>query len=339
MMQRVESGQISCLVVGPVTKPESVENTFSSIRQVLPEAEIVFSTWQNESKKVTGYDLAVESKDPGPTIDLNRRPYNVKRQAVSIAAGLRVSTRPYALKLRVDTPMHSDALCTYDPLWIHGKPGLFIGKIVMPNVCLRNPLVFPQLYSICDVVHFGLREDILEMWRYCEQENELSYLHPSTYKPRFIGNFVGYSRLRCVAEQACLQTSMVMNHQLQSYFNSPNDLSYADFINYRKILCRYFEVIRYEECGVTLPKRTWSPGFVRKSFLKPHDSYYLRSGNDRLLWLFALTNKYLLSWFRPVFWSPTISHFLFRFAPNIAPRIRAIFHVVRGDKSFGTHRG
>jgi hypothetical protein len=338
----IDSADVSVIVQGPVTAPTTTNQVIGSIRQCLPRAEIIFSTWLGHGAGIAGFDICRESSDPGNFVDLNGRPCNYVRQAVSTYAGLMQASRLFSLKLRTDTPLANANLCVYDDRWIEksGKP--FLGKLVMPSVCVRDPLRFPQNYSVCDIAHFGLTQDLQHLWRSALSFPIDSFVFAAdAFRPNLLGNYVGYSRIRSVPEQSCLIA--VLNesgtYSTPIRLNGPCDMTFENFVRARSILKRACFIVPFSECGVILPRRTWSPWFVRRSFVAPNapnGGLYLGNGNDRALWLLAVLNKYCLCFGRASFWAATTSHVLFRFAPLIGKRARAAFHGFRGDRSFGS---
>jgi hypothetical protein len=332
----ISSDEISVVVQGPALDKDAVNRVVRSVRLALPGAEIILSTWAGQQDGVLGWDVSMESLDPGCFTDLNGRPCNHRRQARSSYRGLLAATRRYSLKIRVDTPMLNSNLCIYDDDWLtKGKP--FKGKIVMPNTCVRDPLKFPQNYSLCDIAHFGLTEDLLALWSAADEIAESSFVMDENYRPRHWGNFIGYSRLRSVAEQTCLIALLNKGRAYETpvVLADPCDMSRENFQRARAALKQSFHIL-YKDWGVELPRRTLSPWFVRSSFVSSSGSIYLSQISDSVLWPIALANKYVFSLFGPAFWAPAVSHILFRHCPSWGRTARRWFHRFRGDVSFGS---
>ena len=105
---------ISVVIHGPVqATPDRgmetgiTEKAITSIREHLPGAHIILSTWPGQPTESLDIDELVISDDPGANIiayDFDGTPLteNNNRQIVAVAAGLRKVKTPYAIKLRSD---------------------------------------------------------------------------------------------------------------------------------------------------------------------------------------------------------------------------------------------
>ena len=58
----IDSSEISVVAQGPV-RPDTAES-LSSVRRVLPRAEIIFSTWEDEKADGLPFDKIVRSRMP-----------------------------------------------------------------------------------------------------------------------------------------------------------------------------------------------------------------------------------------------------------------------------------
>lgn len=341
VVKRIESSEISVVVQGPIghtaDKLRECARTLESVRTYLPDAELVLSTWEGEAVESLDYDLVVRSADPGCWIDNNGRPCNLNRQILSTTAGLKACTRKYALKLRVDTPLHSDAMCV---IGTEGPTHFFSERVTMSNIVLRNPLRFPQLLSLSDLCQFGAREDLMLIWDVplarADETRRKSYP-----KIPLRGNFIGYSSLRVVPEQYPLEC-LAIRAMGVSRLPDPNEISLGLMRRYEEFLFGNFLILDYRQCGVSFPRRTWSPSFVADSFYTTDEIAAVRellAKSERAYMVrFARTwcNKYLFSWFRLAYLVPLASHVLFRYVPGVASKARRAFHLLRGDMNFGS---
>jgi len=84
---------ISVIVQGPVVgAPDHLtRRCLASVRQHLPGAELVLSTWQGSDTGGLEYDLLVPNQDPGapPYVDLPHLRNNVNRRSSPPATGSR----------------------------------------------------------------------------------------------------------------------------------------------------------------------------------------------------------------------------------------------------------
>lgn len=140
-----------------------------SIRQVLPGATIILSTWEGSEVDGLDYDVLVESQDPGAGFcdSAHHIRNNVNRQIVSSRNGLKAARTPYALKTRCDIQLVSDGFLRYFEK--HGalKPGnnaIVDNRIVINNLYCSDPRISRFCFHVSDWVQFGLTRDVLNMW-------------------------------------------------------------------------------------------------------------------------------------------------------------------------------
>lgn len=167
----IKSKDISVVIQGPVDTtytPKCVE----SVKRLLPEAEIIVSTWSGSDISNLQVDKSVFSEDPGCGYDGrdNRRALNVNRWVVSSVAGVRLASRSYVLKCRSDSELVNVKFLKY---WDkYGKRDKFYSlaqhKILIPSPYTmkylgdgqKNKIFTP--FHVSDWYCFGLRSDIQE---------------------------------------------------------------------------------------------------------------------------------------------------------------------------------
>ena len=170
---------ISVVVQGPVEKYNDREQedgiTFKclqSIRQHLPGATIILSTWRKQNLDGLDYDLLVLSEDPGRNIrqyNSKGRPkyYNNNRQIVSSVEGLKQVKTKYAMKLRSDNYLtSSDFVILQKKYQKRCDEYKFLQeRIVMSNVFARKFAKGHLVpFHLNDFFYFGLTSDLLLMW-------------------------------------------------------------------------------------------------------------------------------------------------------------------------------
>jgi hypothetical protein len=175
----IDSSLISVVVQGPVQHTGSsryaLPTTFlalRNLRRLLPDAEIIFSTWKGEDTRLLdSFDSLIESMDPGPQgSGTGLVPSNINRQIVSTCAGLAVATRKYILKIRSDIILEGlDFIGYFEKAQLLDKerPRLFRSRVVCNNLSSRAPLSKQSgayLFHPADHTHFGLAEDIKTLW-------------------------------------------------------------------------------------------------------------------------------------------------------------------------------
>jgi len=159
------SSEISVVVQGAVD-PQYAPQCLQSIRKILPQAEIVLSTWENTNVSDLSYDKLVINKDPGGYPMSPWETNNSKRQIVSTVNGIKESSRRYVLKLRSDLELTGTGFLKYFKQFpIYKKEWHFITeRIVIPSMITRDPRIWESPMCPSDWCSFGLREDMLMLW-------------------------------------------------------------------------------------------------------------------------------------------------------------------------------
>ena len=164
----IDAKDISVVVQGPIfhqldeeTGMEWTERCTKSIRSVLPEAEIILSTWENEDVSKLEYDRVLYNVDPGVLHCTGTNLPNINRQLVSTLNGVKAASRKYVLKLRSESYIENEDFWKYFGLYTNRnkkfritKNRLIIDQYVDPLPALR-PFYASEAYV------FGLKEDIL----------------------------------------------------------------------------------------------------------------------------------------------------------------------------------
>ena len=172
---KIKPKLISVVIQGPLYRDndkafDGADKCVKSIRKYLPEAEIIISTWEDESLENLDFDFAIKNKDPGG--DLKG---NVTRQIISTYAGIQKSTRPYILKFRANLTLKNSnitSICIVEKDFTNSKFKFRDFRITTTNLILRNPRKYHLLFHISDLVQFGRRNDMEDLWKI--ESNELS---------------------------------------------------------------------------------------------------------------------------------------------------------------------
>ncbi|WP_276133803.1 WavE lipopolysaccharide synthesis family protein [Polluticoccus soli] len=208
------SSDFSVVIQGPVIgkpgEPEVNQRTkqaIESVKKVLPEAEIIISTWEGTDVSHLDYDKVVFNADPGAITyndhELKNVYNNNNRQIVSTYNGLKQATRKYAMKLRGDcTLLHSGFMVFLNGFLIKSRYSFFKHRILVPTIYSRNPRKVPLLYHVSDIFQVGFTEDMLDLWNIpLQPEPETTRAY--SYDTRFYTDpfrFNGY-KMRYAAEQ------------------------------------------------------------------------------------------------------------------------------------------
>lgn len=170
----ITSEQISVIIQGAYN-PEITPKTIKSIKKLLPDSQIIFSTWENTviPKEATENIQIVFNKDPG-AYEFNApsgKLHNINRLIYSTQKGIELAKRPYTLKLRSDMCLNNknflklykfkDRCCNYK---------LFTNRIL---VCDTFSLKFEENtqgqrhyrpFHISDWFYFGTTSDIQKLY-------------------------------------------------------------------------------------------------------------------------------------------------------------------------------
>ncbi|TFF33873.1 WavE lipopolysaccharide synthesis family protein [Pseudomonas sp. RIT623] len=202
---KIDSSEISVIIQGPIVhrsynygRQSITQAAVNSVRLLLPDAEIIVSTWAGEEPPSPLIDLFLENPDPGAQkASPESLANNVNRQIVSTVAGLKQATRKYCLKLRTDIVLKSiDFIETYSSdKFSRTNYSLFERRIVSNNLTSRNPVRYYQatpffnwklLFHISDHVHFGLKQDMLLLWDLpLQTKSEAEYFVERVHPERF----------------------------------------------------------------------------------------------------------------------------------------------------------
>lgn len=166
MKSRVCSSDIGVVVQGPVVgKPDDAPaarhtcRCLQSVRQHLPGAQVILSTYESADVRELDYDVLVRSDDPGALpFRQDGTVNNVNRQIVTTRAGLEKVSRPFALKLRSDLLLTGDGFLRWWGRW--GER-----RVLSCTVYARNPRrFFPYPFHPSDWFFFGRTNDVRAIW-------------------------------------------------------------------------------------------------------------------------------------------------------------------------------
>lgn len=175
----INNSDISVVVQGPVQaladRPMDegiTARALKSIRQHLPGATIILSTWEGQPVEGLDYDELVLSADPGPNINRYRRDgtpdrVNNNRQIVSTLNGLKRVTTRYAMKLRSDNFLVGDQFkALQQKFGARNERCRFLQERVVVNNTFTREYAkgLPVVFHACDFFHFGLTRDVIALW-------------------------------------------------------------------------------------------------------------------------------------------------------------------------------
>ncbi|MDR3237422.1 MAG: WavE lipopolysaccharide synthesis family protein [Spirochaetia bacterium] len=179
---------ISLVVQGALDRKDTPK-CLRSIRESLPGAEIILSTWEGSDVSSLDYDVLVLNKDPGSAFqDIRRKARaNINRQLVSTQNGIAKASRKYIMKLRSDLILSGAGFLWYfDKFPFRDSSLHFLAeRIMVPTVFSRLASSQRGLYEFSTPFHvsdwwfFGLADDIRS---YFEQTQLVNLTEYSNYK-------------------------------------------------------------------------------------------------------------------------------------------------------------
>jgi hypothetical protein len=189
-----ELRDLSVVVQGPVMggrrdaeDQQLTRRCLASVRNHLPEAQIVLSTWRGSDLANLSFDVLIENDDPGPVYytDLPGKSNNVNRQITTTRNGLLAADRRYSLKLRSDMIVEGTGFADYfNRFPVRCDWSFLKSKVVSSTMYARIPgHIFQWPFHPGDWFFFGETQDVRDIWDI-----------PLSPEPDFTNWFVGRPR-------------------------------------------------------------------------------------------------------------------------------------------------
>jgi hypothetical protein len=251
----ISSDEISVVIQGAIGGDDLSEQVVGSVRRHLPGAEVVLSTWEGERELAVPVDRRIESEDPGAPWQIHEEwPANTNRLLRSTVAGLKACTRPYALKLRTDTPLSGTGFLEVFQRYPQRAAALRLlhDRIVVINFYCWNPDRRPfGLFSVADTVNFGRIEDLRDVWdRPLDEEPANSTWFES--HPRPDPDRAPWAGFRYTPEQL-LWLGFVRKH-VEVPFDHFNDVTPTSQLVSELSIANNAVIVERDRFGVELPK-------------------------------------------------------------------------------------
>jgi len=279
----------------------------SSIRNLLPNAEIVLSTWKGTVVSHLDYDKLVLNDDPGAISYSEKEPTyfnNNRRQTVSTLAGLNAATKTYAVKMRGDCKLSDVDFIYHLKDYPRGnRYRFFKQRVVIPTKYSRNPRRIAQLIHPSDIFQAGLLDDLLNLWDLpLQPEPETTRAIPEHKKVFNNALNGGYYRMKFGAEQYnwyafCKKNGLDL--ELKHYSHIPANKILASDMS----IINNFVIDDAIMLGVNLPKKMY---VVHDKDLYTHAEWYYLSkkylNETSKFYEFSLIFQVYLSNFKRIFW-------------------------------------
>jgi hypothetical protein len=138
------------------------------LRRLLPEAQIILSTWARSETDGLEYDELILNEDPGAPVQPwdPRYLFNLNRQIVSTLAGLRRASRRYAMKIRGDMVLLDTSFLQHYLRYParHPEYAVFRRRLICPTLYSTNPERSAEIFKVSDFFAFGETADVLDLW-------------------------------------------------------------------------------------------------------------------------------------------------------------------------------
>ena len=183
---QVSSKEISVLING-VYDEKLTPDLLKSIHLKLPKSKIIFSTWENTKIPQSVADLChkiVYNTDPGFEYnDPNRKmPNNILRILYAIEQGLKCCDGKYILRLRSDMVVFNTKFLNEFKKFKKRQPEIVLFKekiiahsFVTTDFIEQNGYKHYTPFHISDWYHFGLAEDIKELYNLPKIDDIVEY--------------------------------------------------------------------------------------------------------------------------------------------------------------------
>ncbi len=184
---------ISVIVQGGIS-PALTAECLVSIRHLMPDAEIILSSWEGSDTVGLEADHIILSDKPESFLydDYTKKANNVNFMLRSTLAGLKKATRPYALKIRTDFKLIGTDMLHYLARYEKSDPTyrLFQRKIIACSFFSRDPRTAKTAlqYHPSDIAFFGLRDDLINLFDvpHMQKEDEFYTQIQSRYFNRYV---------------------------------------------------------------------------------------------------------------------------------------------------------
>ncbi|WP_294611996.1 WavE lipopolysaccharide synthesis family protein [uncultured Gilliamella sp.] len=163
----IRTDEISVVVQGPIY-PNLTEHNLLSIRNFLPNAEIILSTWHGSNVYSLNYDKLILNDDPGGfTHKCNQlKTNNINRLIVSSRNGIAAAKNKYVLKIRSDFILKGSSFLKFFDRYDLVEPDfvIFKHKILACSYFSRNPRKVNLMFHPSDIAFFGLKDDLFNLF-------------------------------------------------------------------------------------------------------------------------------------------------------------------------------
>ncbi len=245
MREKIADKSIAVLLQGTLRLDQTgiADRAIRSIRDVLPNAEIVVSHPDHEDPRGLEADKFVGYPDPGPDICFcGKSEMNLSRPILSMQMGLDTIDREFVLKFRPEFQLNGSEFVNWAPL----------NRIRVTNAFTHNLNEDPRYLHASDVIQFGALEQMREFWSHQFLREELWVCAPNRIERPTVASD-GCSLLR--PEQLLTREYAKKRSPLDFSELSAVNISYPLYRNSHIFMTEAFEVVPMIASGIDGPSR------------------------------------------------------------------------------------
>jgi hypothetical protein len=137
-----------------------------SVKRLLPQAELILSTWNGSRVEHLPHDKLVLNDLPNEVGGRHNAHVNhVNRQIISTYNGLKAATKKYVVKLQSNCQLIDTDFIHFMREYERTEAYRFLEKrVLITSVCSKNPRKSGSLMHPGSIVQVGLLEDLLKLW-------------------------------------------------------------------------------------------------------------------------------------------------------------------------------
>lgn len=266
----IDSSEISVVIQGPILgveepNPEKqiTRRCCTRVRELLPDAEIIISTWENSIVNDLDYDIVLFNNDPGffmMTLNGVKRPNNTNRMIVSSKNGLNRASKKYVIKMRSD--LYLDNINFLSKFGIYDK--MFEDSILEAKIITLSANSYKRgadiIFTLNDWFAFGLTKDIRTIWEISIQNED--ELIKTGELARFEDNLVGEDYVWV----SFLKKDPKYSNELDKY-NSIIPRSSENICLYEQSLAEYAVIYDADQLGINSLKYP-NMNYTRRDFAR-----------------------------------------------------------------------
>lgn len=255
----METKEITVVVQGAIDK-KLTSKCLKSIREHLPEAEIILSTWEGSNVEGLDYDILVLNQDPGgykhdfAIYNVPRSMNNFNRQLVSTLNGIKKVNRKYILKLRADLILTNSNFLSFWNLYesSNSKYKLFNHRVLCSSIYSRENSCqsgtgFPTPFHPSDFWFFGLAKDLTEYFVNSQLQTEAE---ASFWSFKYPNRLPYTSMLWRFSPEQYFCVNWVKKYYPDLQFDDWSDWNPQNIELSKNILYNNFVFLGYEESGI-----------------------------------------------------------------------------------------